>query len=119
MKDQCLETTYLKLQAESTNEKGSPPIPDLEVIPPGIPNGIGYAKPCGWSILGSSSTDTSMENCKGTQVLLYVKKKTNTHTKTMPEESVHAKSLTTEDNLIASKYYSFTRILPNNSELYK
>lgn len=39
--------------------------------------------------------------------------------KTMPEESVHAESLTTEDNLIASKYYSFTRILPNNSELYK
>ena len=30
MKDQCLGTTYLKLQAESTSEKGSPPFLTLK-----------------------------------------------------------------------------------------
>ena len=39
--------------------------------------------------------------------------------KRMPEENVHAKSFTTEGNFIANKYYSFSRILPNNSEVYK
>lgn len=47
MKDQCLETTYLKLQAESTSEKGSPPFLTLKSFHLAFQMGVGYAKPCG------------------------------------------------------------------------
>lgn len=44
------------------------PIPNLEVILPGIPRGVAFAKPCGRSTVESSYTNTSMENYKGIQV---------------------------------------------------
>lgn len=45
-----------------------PPLSKPEVMSPGFPRWVAFAKPCGWSTMGSSDTNAFVENQKGIQV---------------------------------------------------